>query len=66
MKLLFSGCKTKNEKLFRSIIDGEIITYDKHDKYINLFAAFDLYFLNKQDVRHYRFYQEKFKRKREQ
>ena len=63
MKLLFSGCKTKNEKLFRSIIDGEIITHDKHDKYINLFAAFDLYFLNKQDVRHYRFYQEDSKEK---
>ena len=51
MKLLFTGAKTKNEKYFNSLLDGEIILHDKNGKYINLYAVFDIYFVNKIDVR---------------
>jgi len=51
MKLLFTGAKTKNEKYFNSLLDGEIILHDKNGKYINLYAVFDIYMVNKVDVR---------------
>lgn len=51
MKLLFTGAKTDNEELANTLIDGEIIAHDKNGRYINLFAAFDIYFVNNKDVR---------------
>jgi hypothetical protein len=56
MNVEFTGVLTDNVKYFNSILDGEHIKHDKHKKYINLFAAFDLYYLNKLDVRTYGFY----------
>lgn len=55
MKILFTGAKTSNQTYFNSILDGEIIMHDKNGKYINLFAIFDVYFVNKIDVRHHVF-----------
>ena len=55
MKILFTGAKTSNQLYFNSILDGEIIMHDKNGKYINLFAIFDVYFVNKIDVRHHIF-----------
>lgn len=55
MKILFTGAKTTNQTYFNSILDGEIIMHDKNGKYINLFAIFDVYFVNKIDVRHHIF-----------
>jgi hypothetical protein len=52
MNVIFSGGKTLNKDCFNSILDGELITHDKNDKYINTFAVFDIYFINKNDVRH--------------
>jgi len=55
MKILFTGAKTSNQTYFNSILDGEIIMHDKNGKYINLFAIFDVYFVNKINVRHHIF-----------
>lgn len=56
MKILFTGSKTTNEIYFNSLLDGEIISHDKKGNYINLFAAFDIYIINKLDVRANKFY----------
>ena len=55
MKVLFTGAETENFELFNSIIDGEIILHDKHGKFINLYAAFDIYFKEGVDVRKHGF-----------
>jgi len=47
----FTGAKTENKELFNSLIDGEHIIHNKLGNYINLYAAFDIYFINKKDVR---------------
>lgn len=51
MDVIFTGTLTKNEKVFGSLLDGELIYHDKKGKFINLYAAFDIYYFNKQDVR---------------
>ena len=50
MKIIFTGAKTNNEKLFNSILDGEYIQKNKVGEIINLYAAFDVYYINKKDV----------------
>jgi hypothetical protein len=55
MKILFTGAKINKPEYFDSLLDGEIITHDKYGKYINLYAAFDIYFINKKDIRSYGF-----------
>jgi len=55
MKVLFTGAETENFELFNSIVDGEIILHDKHRKFINLYAAFDIYFKEGIDVRKHGF-----------
>ncbi len=57
MDVIFTGAKTKNEECFNSLLDGELILHDKNDKFINLYAAFDIYYVKKQDVRSYTFMQ---------
>lgn len=52
LNVMFTGTCSKNKNIFNTIIDGEIIKYDKNKKIINLFACFDIYFINKKDVRH--------------
>lgn len=51
MDVQFTGAKTTNEDLFDTLIDGEHITHDKNGTFINLYAAFDLYYLKKVDKR---------------
>jgi hypothetical protein len=55
MDIIFTGAKTNNKDCFNTILDGELILHDKNGKYINLYAAFDVYFIKKQDVRSYTF-----------
>lgn len=55
MKVIFTGVQTKTKEIFNTLIDGELIYHDKYSKFINLFAAFDVYFINKLDVRSYGF-----------
>ena len=51
----YTGCLTSNSDLFNSIIDGEHILNDKNGKFINLFMAFDVYYINKKNVTGYPF-----------
>jgi hypothetical protein len=51
MNIQYSGSICLNKKLYGTIIDGEHILYDKHKTYINLYAAFDLYFIGNEDIR---------------
>jgi len=55
LKIVFTGSKTDNKEVFNTLIDGEIIKHDKSGKFINLYAAFDIYFVNKTDVRSFGF-----------
>ena len=51
MKVIFTGAVTDKKELFHTLIDGEHITHNKNGEYINLYAAFDIYYLNRQDIR---------------
>ena len=59
MKVIFTGAKTTNKECFNMLIDGELITHDKNREFINLYAAFDIYYYTNrgqiQDVRHWSF-----------
>lgn len=51
MNVIFTGTITREKTLHNSIIDGEHITHDKNGKYVNLYAAFDIYYVNGKSVR---------------
>ena len=51
MEVQFTGMKCSNKTCFNTILDGEHILYGKANKYINLYASFDIYFSNGADVR---------------
>ena len=51
MDIISTGTHTTNEKHFFTLIDGELIKNDKNGKFINKFAAFDMYFFRGKDVR---------------
>jgi len=51
MDIIFTGAKTFEKEYFNSILDGELINHNKTGVFINLYAAFDIYYLAKQDVR---------------
>jgi len=51
LSIEFTGAETKNSKLFNTLLDGEHIKHNKLGIFINLYAAFDIYFLNNEDKR---------------
>ena len=51
MRIQYTGMHTTIKDIFNSVLDGEHIKYDKKNKYINMFAAFDIYMLNNEDKR---------------
>ena len=51
MNVIFTGAKTKEDKCFNSLLDGELILHNKKNQFINTFAAFDIYYVNNADVR---------------
>ena len=55
MNVIFTGTMTNEKTLYNSLIDGEHIKYDKTGKYINLYAAFDIYYVNNKSIREYAF-----------
>jgi mRNA (guanine-N7-)-methyltransferase len=58
MTIIFTGTKTAEKTIHNSIIDGEHIKYNKKGEYINLYAAFDVYYVNKKSVREFPFLRE--------
>jgi len=51
LSIQFTGSKTDEKQLFSSLIDGEHIHANRRNEYINLFAAFDIYYLNNKNLR---------------
>lgn len=51
MSVQFTGAQCGNDKLFNTLLDGEHILHDKSGRFINLFAAFDVYYIAGKDVR---------------
>ena len=51
MNVIFTGIITRDKELYDTIMDGEHIKYDKMGKFVNLYAAFDIYILNGKNVR---------------
>lgn len=50
MNIQFTGCYIEKKELFNSIIDGEHILHNNKGEYINVFACFDIYYFNGQNV----------------
>ena len=55
MNIQFTGMICKDEKLHWTLLDGEHILHDRDGNFINLYAAFDIYFMRKMDIRHLAF-----------
>ena len=55
MDVIFTGARTDNKECVNTLIDGELITHDKYGKFMNLYAAFDIYFIKSEDVRAFSF-----------
>jgi hypothetical protein len=51
MDVQFTGTVSKTKEVWNSILDGEHILYDKKKKFINMYAAFDVYYIAAEDVR---------------
>ena len=51
MHVQFTGAQCGNDKLLNTLLDGEHILHDKAGRFINLFAAFDVYYIAGKDVR---------------
>jgi hypothetical protein len=56
MNVIFTGTKTSEKTIYNSLLDGEHIKTDKNNNPIHLYAAFDIYFVNKKSIRDYLFY----------
>jgi hypothetical protein len=51
MSVIFTGARTREQSCFNSLLDGELILHNKIGLFINIFVAFDIYYIDKQDVR---------------
>jgi hypothetical protein len=51
MRVQFAGAQCGNDRFFNTLLDGEHILHDKAGRFINLFAAFDAYYIAGKDVR---------------
>jgi hypothetical protein len=47
----FTGMKTDEKTIYNSILDGEHVKYDKNGNPLNIYAAFDVYFVNRKSFR---------------
>jgi hypothetical protein len=54
----FTGMKTDEKTIYNSLLDGELVKFDKHGHPLNLYAAFDIYFVNGKSFREKNFYPE--------
>ena len=58
MNVQFTGTVTTAKELFSSILDGEHVIHDKAGLFINHYLAFDIYYINKKDLRDQPFFVE--------
>lgn len=54
--VMFSGMKTDEKTIYGTILDGEHIRKDKHGNMLNMYAAFDIYYIQGKNVRNKEFY----------
>ena len=47
----FTGMKTDEKTVYNSLLDGELVKFDKFGNPMNLYAAFDVYFVNGRNFR---------------
>jgi len=55
MNIIFTGMVTMDNELFNSVLDGEHIKYDKNNKFVNIYASFDIYYIKNKSVRELNF-----------
>ena len=55
MDVIFTGCISKNEECYNTIIDGEHVERDKKNNFINYFLCFDIYYINSKSVMEFPF-----------
>ncbi len=55
LNVKFTGCVIHNEKVFNTILDGELVLFNKKGEFINNFLIFDLYVAREKDYRQYPF-----------
>jgi len=55
MNVIFTGAITEEKATFNTLIDGELIPHNKFGEFINLYAAFDIYYMQNNDIRAYTF-----------
>ena len=55
MNVQFTGALVRDEIMFNSLMDGEHILKNKYGTFINLYAAFDIYYINGKDIRSFPF-----------
>ncbi len=51
LDVTFTGVKTSNEALFKTLLDGELVTQNKQKQSVNIYLAFDLYLYHGVDKR---------------
>jgi hypothetical protein len=51
MNAIFTGMIAPDKTLHRSLLDGEYIRYDKEKRSLNLYAAFDIYYIAGESTR---------------
>ena len=51
MNVIFTGTKCIDKTFHQSLVDGEFVKYDKRGNPLNLYAAFDIYYINNKSVR---------------
>lgn len=51
MNVMFTGAITEEKDLTDSLIDGELVLHDKEGRFINMFVAFDMYYVHREDIR---------------
>ena len=51
MNVQFTGAVSLNSKLYNTLLDGEHVIHSKNGDFINVFLAFDVYFVHKADIR---------------
>ena len=55
LNIKFTGCVVQNDKTFNTIMDGELVLFNKKGEFINNFLIFDIYVVRKKDYRQYPF-----------
>lgn len=55
MNVIFTGSKTSEKTIYNSLLDGEHIKGDKNGNNVNVYAAFDIYYVNAKSVREFPF-----------